>query len=142
MHAVYHLYWEDGQCTEYSCRPYGAEGIDLTVPTLTKLSQVFANQFCEVLLDPGLDTFHDQVAYPFDNEKFEELLSNMLDYINDLPADKREPYENVYKRISHSFRPGVSEQIISSTALKEVRKVTTTAELEWGDSSKSGGFHD
>ena len=111
------------------------------MPVLTKLTQIFADQFGEALLRPGLDAFHDQVATPFDALKFEEMVSAMLEYVNAMPADRREPYMQVYQRIINAFRPGVSPEITSPTAIEMMKKAATTTTLEWGEGPQDGGFH-
>lgn len=141
IHVVYHMVWEDGQRAEYNCRPFGPENLDLTVPVLSKLVQIFADQFCEALLRPGLDTFHDQVATPFDMAKFEELADAALEYISVMPADRREPYKNIWDRVVNAYRVGFSPGTTSPAAMEAVRKGTTDITLEWGDSPHDGGFH-
>jgi hypothetical protein len=141
VHVVYHMSWDDGMTAEYNCRPFSPENLDLTVPVLSKLSQVFADQFGEALIRPGLDAFHDQVATPFDMPKFEELVATMLEYINSMPADRREPYKQIWRRITNAFHVGFSQETTSPVAMDVVRKGTTDVALEWGNDPQDGGFH-
>lgn len=140
IHATFHMAWEDGLRAEYTCRPFGVDRLDMTVPMVTRLSQVFADQFGEALLSPGLDAFHDQTATPFDNSKCDELIQGMTDYISAMPADRREPYLQVVSRIKHQFDSSFSPDITSPAALEAVMKGTTKSTLEWGSGPHDGGF--
>lgn len=140
IHTVYHLRWEDGQRAEYNCRPFGPENLDLTVPVLSKLTQIFADQFQEALLHPGLDAFHDQVATPFEACKFEELAEAMQEYINVMPAERREPYIQIYQRVVNAFRDGFSPETTSPEAMEAVRRQTSNTTLQWGEGPQDGGF--
>ena len=73
--------------------------------------------------------------------KFEELVATMLEYINSMPADRREPYKQIWRRITNAFRVGFSQETTSPVAMDVVRKGTTDVALEWGNDPQDGGFH-
>jgi hypothetical protein len=139
MHATFHLLWEDGLRAEYNCRPFSDSNLDLTVPLVTRLAQIFADQFGEVVLSPGLDAFHDQVATHFDVVKFDELVAVMFEYVNALPAERREPYNQVIEKVRYHLDK--KHEMYSPTAAKLLQQGARDPDvLEWSDSPDSGGF--
>lgn len=106
VHGTFTVQWQDGTQIEYNCRPLGIENVDFSLPMVTKLAHLFADQFVEASVQPGLDTFHDQVAKPFDPEKFKELMQVLQDHIMAKEAAERDDYMHVYIRLNHQFGPG------------------------------------
>lgn len=140
VHAAYFIQWSDGMRAEYSCRPYDVDKLDMTVSMMSKLCQSFSDQFSDALIRPGLDTFHDQVATPFDTVKFRELMDGWLEYINAMPAHLREPYMQIYDRVTTHFNANYSPQSVPPTALEIIRRGTTNIHLQWSKGPDSGGF--
>ena len=140
VHAAYFIQWADGMRAEYCCRPYDVDKLDMSVSIMSKLCQSFSDQFSAALIQPGLDTFHDQVATPFDMLKFRELLAGWLEYINAMPAHLREPYMQIYNRVTNHFEANFSHQSVPPKALEIVRRGTTSIQLQWSKGPDSGGF--
>ena len=140
VHAAYFIQWSDGMRAEYCCRPYDVDKLDMSVSMMSKLCQSFSDQFADALIQPGLDTFHDQVATPFDMVKFKELLAGWLEYINAMPAHLREPYMQIYNRITNHFEANFSPQSVPPKALELIRRGTTNIQLQWSKGPNSGGF--
>lgn len=140
VHAAYFIQWSDGMRAEYCCRPYDVDRLDMSVAMMNKLCQTFSDQFSAALIQPGLDTFHDQAATPFDMLKFKELLSGLLEYINAMPAHLREPYMQIYSRITNHFEANFSHQSVPPKALELVRRGTTNIHLQWAKGPNAGGF--
>ena len=125
--ALYFFKWQDGLQIEYSCRPIIRNAnFEHTNHFIGSLNDIFRQQLVEMLISPGLDAMHDQVARPFELAKFNELLSVMYDYINKKPANEREPFEQVIGRIKQCFGPGPRVQMKRDD------------DLEWLDNG--GGF--
>lgn len=110
-YATFTVQWKDGLQVEYNCRPFNIRGSQLGLPMLARLSHLFADQFIEAAVQPGLDTFHDQVAKPFDSEKFQELMKVLEAHINGMDASEREPYQAILVRLHHQFGPGPNVQM-------------------------------
>jgi hypothetical protein len=105
--ATYTVQWEDGLQVEYNCRPFGLESGRVDLPFLQHLLAMFGDQFLEAAVtEPGLDAYHDQVAKPFDPEKFQELLKVMEAHVNAMAAAEREAYQHILIRVRHQFGPG------------------------------------
>lgn len=125
--ALYFFKWQDGLQIEYSCRPIIRNGkLAHTNHFIGNLNDVFRQQLVEMLISPGLDAMHDQVAKMFDLGKLNELLGVLYEYINKKPADEREPYEQIVGRIKQCFGPGPRVQL------------KREENLEWLDNG--GGF--
>jgi len=117
--ATYTVRWVDGMQTEYTCRPYMSSDAPLGLSQSFDLLNMYADQVQETLLNPGLDTLHDQVARPFDIEKFNELFRVMAKYVADLPAEQRAPYEDILARIRHQYaEPEIQRKTDSKFPLK------------------------
>jgi len=104
--ATYTIKWKDGRQVEYTCRAMNIRGATFEAPLLSQLTQMYGNQFTEACVYPGLDTYHDQVAKPFDEDKFQELVTVLNTHINNMPAAEREAYEHIVTRLTHQFGPG------------------------------------
>ena len=128
-YVAYTFQWEDGHQVEYNCRPIipADTHIRFGTPFLFDLVQIFDGQVSEMLLAPGLDSLHDQSAYPFDAEKFQELMGVLSTYINQKPGSARLPYDNLLRRFVHQFGTG-----------PDVTLHTHEQPLEWLDNG--GGF--
>ena len=111
VYGTFTVQWEDGTQIEYNCRPLGAEKVVFNTQMIAKLSHLFADQFVEASVQPGLDTFHDQVAKPFDPEKFSDLMKILQDHIQGLDAADREDYMHIFIRLNHQFGPGPDMQM-------------------------------
>ena len=105
-YATFTVQWKDGNQVEYTARPFNLRGGQLDVSVISRLSHLFADQFVEATVQPGLDTFHDQVAKPFDQEKLQELAKVLETHINSMDAAERTPYSEILVRIQHQFGPG------------------------------------
>jgi len=128
-YVTYTFQWEDGHQVEYNCRPIipADTRIQFGTPFLFDLVQLFDRQASEMLLAPGLDSLHDQSAYPFDTEKFQELMGVLYTYVNQKPGSTRTPYDDLIRRITHQFGSGPA-----------VTLHTQDHSLEWLDNG--GGF--
>jgi hypothetical protein len=115
MYSTFTVQWEDGLQIEYNCRPFNLNGPSLNIPLLAKLSHLFADQFAEACIQPGLDTFHDQVAKPFEQEKFQELLQVLDAHVNAKNATDREAYKHILIRLQHQFGSGPEVQMPSES---------------------------
>lgn len=111
VYGTFTVQWEDGLQVEYNCRPFNIKGGAIGIPLIARLSHMFADQFIEASVQPGLDTFHDQVAKPFDQEKFQDLMKILEAHINGLDASEREPYQHIVARFHHQFGPGPQVQM-------------------------------
>lgn len=129
--ATFTIYWSDGRQVEYNCRPSNLpNNTSMTVPFVDQIARVYAVQFCETLLHPGLDSFHDQVATSFDSDKFIELVKMMHMHMNSKPASEREPYLNLIKRVTHQFMSTLDNiKIMDDEGVKPLERL-----------SGSGGF--
>lgn len=129
--ATFTVYWGDGRQVEYTCRPSSLpNNTSMTVSFVDKLVKVYTAQFCETLLHPGLDSFHDQVATSFNSDKFLELVKVMHVHMNSKPASEREPYMNLIKRITHQFMSNLDNiKIMDDADVKPLERL-----------SGSGGF--
>lgn len=127
FHALYSFRWEDGLQVEYSCRPViRSANMAFNHELVGNLNDVFRQQLVELLISPGLDALHDQAAKLFSSEKFAELLGILQDYVNNKPANEREPYEHIIFRIKQQLSPG--------PVMREEKDI----EVEW--LSNGGGF--
>lgn len=140
IHSAFFIQWADGRRAEYNCRPYDVDKLDMTVPLMSKLCQSFTDQFTDALLEPGLDTFHDQVSTTFDMVKFREMMTGWLEYINAMPAHLREPYMHIYQRVNNHFESNFSQQSVPPKALEIIRRGTTNIQLQWSKGPNTGGF--
>ena len=113
VYATFTVQWVDGLQVEYNCRPFNIKPSQLEIPGIAHLSHLFADQFIEASVQPGLDTFHDQVAKPFDLEKFEELTQVMQKWVNEKPAAEREDYQHILVRLCHQFGPGPEIKLLA-----------------------------
>ena len=101
--CTYTIEWTDGTTVDYICRPFGTPGV-LNLDLLNRLSNLFTGQFLESILHPGMDVFHDQSARPFNQDKFEELLGVLHEYVGKIDNSDRKPYSDVVKRLEHRFK--------------------------------------
>jgi len=101
--CTYTIEWVDGTTVDYICRPFGTPRV-LNLDLLNRLTNLFTGQFLESMLHPGMDVFHDQSARPFSQDKFEELLGVLHEYISKIDNSKRKPYSDVVKRLEHRFK--------------------------------------
>lgn len=62
LQAVFMIQWHDGTQAEYSCRPVLKPHTDLDGTLMGELNDRYTQQFIELLIKPGLDPLHDQVA--------------------------------------------------------------------------------
>lgn len=101
--CTFTIEWVDGTTVDYVCRPFGtARSLDLDM--LNRLTHLFTGQFLESMLHPSLDVFHDQSARPFPQDKFEELIGVLHEYISKMDNSERGPYSDVVKRLEHRFK--------------------------------------
>ena len=100
--CTYTIEFEDETHVDYICRPFGIPSA-INVDMLARLTHLFADQFVESSIFPGLDVFHDQSAKQFSAKKFEELMTVLDKYINSMDSNEREPYRVLTQRLSHRF---------------------------------------
>ena len=103
VQATYTIRWKDGLQVEYNCRPFMSDDSSFSMDQILGLLEMYEDQFREVLLNPGTDALHDQVAKPFDQEKFNELFRVISRHVADMPGSERAPYEYILSRIRHQF---------------------------------------
>lgn len=102
--ALYTFQWEDGLQIAYSCNPtMRSSGATFDPELINTLTGIFNQQLTETLISPGLDALHDQIAKPFDQNSFRELLGLMENHANKKPAAEREAFENIIFRIKQAF---------------------------------------
>lgn len=100
--CTYTIEFEDETYVDYACRPFGIPAT-IDVEMLARLTHLFADQFVESSISPGLDVFHDQSARQFPAKKFDELMTVLDKYISSMSSNEREPYRLITQRMSHRF---------------------------------------
>jgi hypothetical protein len=104
--ATYTVQWADGQQVEYNCRPYGLEAGGIDIAQAAKLSRMFSERFIEAAAErPGLDAYYTEVAKPFNQEAFLELMHHLHGHIEKMPIEQQEDYQHVLTRLNHQFGP-------------------------------------
>jgi len=101
--CTFTIEWADGTTVDYVCRPFGTPNV-LNLDLMNRLTHLFTGQFLESMLHPGMDVFHDQSARLFRQDKFEELLGVLHEYISKMDNSERGPYSDVVKRLEHRFK--------------------------------------
>ena len=101
--CTFTIEWADGTTVDYVCRPFGTPNV-LNLDLMNRLTHLFTGQFLESMLHPGIDVFHDQSARLFKQDKFEELLGVLHEYISKMDNSERGPYSDVVRRLEHRFK--------------------------------------
>lgn len=103
LRAVYHIKWEDGSQVECAGKHTARRGLDQT--GIGELSDAYEQSFIDMIVDPGLDTLHDQLGTVYDMAKFDELTQLMRVYVNQKPAGERDEYTRLINRFVHIYKP-------------------------------------
>lgn len=127
--VTFSVRWADGTTSDYCCRPVVEQNEIVFNPVfMHDLTRMFQQHFVDFMCKPGLDGMHDQASKQFDYDRFEELLGVLNNHANAMPADKREAYQHIIKRISHVFGKGPQVKLLDENQ----------TELKWLDNG--GGF--
>jgi hypothetical protein len=131
VQATYIVRWADGQQAEYTCKPYKSSDAPFGIQQLLDLVSMYHDQFYEVMLNPGLDTLHDQAAKPFDSSKFDELFRVLAKYVADMPGSDRGPYEDILSRIRHHF--GEMQETLRPVRRPNLKFLKSSGGFQLGD---------
>jgi len=119
--ATYTVQWEDGRQVEYNCRPHNIAVERIEVPILAKLSRMFSEHFIEAMCErPGLDSYYANVAKPFDEDAFLELMQFLTDHVEKMPEEQQADYQNIIVRMTHQFGPAPD---LSPTETKPIEPI-------------------
>jgi hypothetical protein len=106
LYATYVMQWEDGRQVEYTCRPYRISTDCIEIATAAKLTRTFAEHFIEAISErPGLDDYYENVAKPFDEDIFLELMEVLSRHVDTMPEAQQADYRNTVIRLQHAFGP-------------------------------------
>lgn len=105
--GIFVVKWNDGMQVEIKCNPVFSEesqnNFEFDAIKIDEVLSAFKQQIVELMIQPGFDSMHDQSATPFPKEKYRELYSILVQYVDSKDSSERGDYEYILKRFRHFF---------------------------------------
>ena len=105
--GIFVIKWKDGMQVEIKCNPVFSEesqnNFEFDAIKIDEVLSAFKQQIVELMIQPGFDSMHDQSATPFLKEKYRELYSMLVQYVDSKDSSERGDYEYILKRFRHFF---------------------------------------